>query len=153
LPAGSRGIEIHYTAPSFASPSKMRFQTSLDGKELDWGEVDNRRVAYFDEMEPGHHVFRVRAANDDGLWSKSDASLMFTVLPFFWQTEWFRGLVLAGISGIGLFWAYRHKAALERKQAAQENFTRQLIESQEQERNRVASELHDGLGQDLLLVK
>jgi signal transduction histidine kinase len=153
LPAGSRAIEIHYTAPSFTSPEKVRFQTSLDGQEVDWGDVGTRRIAYLDEMKPGHHVFRVRAANEDGLWSDSSATLMFSVLPLFWQTKWFQALIIAGIFGLGLLWAYQYKVALERKQASQEAFTRQLIESQEQERNRVASELHDGLGQDLLVMK
>jgi signal transduction histidine kinase len=43
--------------------------------------------------------------------------------------------------------------ALEREQQAQEEFTRQLIASQEAERRRIAGELHDSLGQNLLLLK
>jgi len=153
LPAACRGIEIHYTAPSFASPQKVRFQTLLDAEDLGWSEVDNRRVAYFDELRPGRHVFRVRAANDDGVWNESSATLAFTVLPFFWQTGWFRGLGLVAICGAALAWVYRLKTSLDRRHAAQENITRQLILSQENERHRVASELHDGLGQNLLLMK
>jgi signal transduction histidine kinase len=36
---------------------------------------------------------------------------------------------------------------------ARKRFTRQLIDSQEQERKRIAADLHDGLGQDLLVIK
>lgn len=39
------------------------------------------------------------------------------------------------------------------KLAEQQTFTRKLIESQETERQRIAGELHDGLGQELLLLK
>src|ERR1044072_1748058 len=35
----------------------------------------------------------------------------------------------------------------------QQTFARQLIESQEGERKRIAAELHDSLGQNLLIVK
>ena len=153
LPAGCRGIEIHYTAPSFASPQKVRFRTLLDDDDSGWSEVDNRRVAYFDELRPGRHVFRVRAANDDGVWDESGTSLAFTVLPLYWQTGWFRSLALVAICGAALAWVYRLKTSLDRRHAAQEKITRQLILSQENERHRVASELHDGLGQDLLLMK
>lgn len=37
--------------------------------------------------------------------------------------------------------------------AAQMSFTKQLLESQEEERKRIAGELHDSLGQDILLIK
>jgi signal transduction histidine kinase len=98
-------------------------------------------------------MFRVRAANNDGLWGEADASLALTVVPFFWQTGSFRALVVAGMCGAVLVRLYRLKTALKKKRASQESFTRQLILSQENERKRVASELHDGLGQDLLLIK
>jgi signal transduction histidine kinase len=42
---------------------------------------------------------------------------------------------------------------LERERSVQQAFSRQLIESQESERKRIAAELHDGLGQNLLVVK
>jgi signal transduction histidine kinase len=41
---------------------------------------------------------------------------------------------------------------LRREHLAQESFSRRLIASQEHERRRLAGELHDGLGQDLLVI-
>jgi PAS domain S-box-containing protein len=45
------------------------------------------------------------------------------------------------------------KRAAARELAARQEFTRRLIASQEAERRRIAGELHDSLGQDLLLIK
>jgi PAS domain S-box-containing protein len=92
LPAGSRRIEIHYTAPCFTAPEKVRFEVKLQGQDVAWQDVGNRRVAYFDELRPGKQTFRVRACNSDGVWDQTGASLEFTVLPLFWQTGWFRTL-------------------------------------------------------------
>jgi len=128
-------------------------QISMHGKNLDWLEVGDRRVAYFDELEPGIHVFQVRAANDDGLWNQTPATLSLVVLPFFWQTGLFQGVVLTTVLMGGFLWVYRLKLKFEHKRVANEAFTQQLILRQETERKRVASELHDGLGQDLLLIK
>ena len=42
---------------------------------------------------------------------------------------------------------------LQRAQAAQQAFSRQLIASQEAERKRIAAEMHDSLGQRLVVIK
>jgi PAS domain S-box-containing protein len=123
LPAGSRQIEIHYTAMSFSAPDKVRFQVKVDGLDADWRDAGDRRVASYD-LPPGDYVFRVRAANNDGVWNETGVSLPFKVLPFFWQTWWFLivvGLVLLG-SGAAAAWLAaraRLRRAAERERAAQ----------------------------------
>jgi signal transduction histidine kinase len=75
------------------------------------------------------------------------------VLPRFYQTWWFSAAVALCLGGlVWLSWQYRI-AQVMRAQAAQQSFSRQLIESQERERQRIAAELHDSLGQNLLVVK
>ena len=65
-----------------------------------------------------------------------------------------RECILALVEDVtGLRRAERERAeAADREQRAAENFTRRLIESQEAERRRIAGELHDSLGQELLLI-
>jgi signal transduction histidine kinase len=55
----------------------------------------------------------------------------------------------------GLLWfVWRHRLnQLERARLAQQAFSRQLIASQENERKRIAGELHDSLGQRLVIIK
>jgi signal transduction histidine kinase len=61
-------------------------------------------------------------------------------------------LVLAGAGAAIFAWQYR-VSQLQRAYAAQQSFSRQLIASQERERKRIAAELHDSLGQQLLIIK
>ena len=153
LPAGSRGVEIHYTAPSFVAPERVRFQVLLEPADATWRDLGNRRVVYYDDLRAGDYCLRVRAANDDGVWSLDAASLKFTVLPLFWETSWFRMLLIVASCGVALGWIYRLHTRQRRQAAIQTAFARQLIARQEAERSRVASELHDGLGHSLLLIK
>lgn len=131
LPPGISALEIEFAALSFTAPAKVRFQCQLAGDSGDWSDAGNDRVVRFHRLPPGAYVFRVRAANDDGVWNRTGASLAFSVLPFFWQTWWFRlgtGLLLVALGATTVWsWSRRKTArALERERAAHE--MRQLRE-------------------------
>ena len=150
---GQDNFEIAYTALSFINSENLRFKYKLEGADHDWVDAGTRRTAYFSHLAPGNYTFRVIAANSDGVWNEAGASLRLTVVPPFWQTWWFLSLAALGVAGVVAgVWKYR-VIQLQRRQAAQQTFARQLIESQESERKRIAAELHDSLGQNLLIVK
>jgi len=54
---------------------------------------------------------------------------------------------------ITLLWVYMLRRRLDRQQAARLAFTRQILQGQESERQRIAVNLHDSLGQNLLVIK
>ena len=150
---GKDNLEIQYAGLSFIKPEHVQFKYRLEGLDEDWVDAGNRRVAYFPHLPSGKYVFRVIAANSDGVWSTEGAALHISVLPPFWKTWWFGFLVAASLAGVGLTIHYRRVEGLKKRHAEQESFTTQLIESQEAERKRIASELHDSLGQSLVLIK
>lgn len=145
LPAGTRRVEVHYTALSLTAPSKVRFRHRLEEVGDAWSEVGGQRFASFDSLTPGRHSFRVIAANNDGVWNEAGASVAFTVLPFFWQTAWFRlamgaallGAVAWGVRFLSLIRVRRQLAAIDRQQAV------------DGERSRIARDMHDDVGSAL----
>ncbi|MCA1849473.1 MAG: histidine kinase, partial [Acidobacteria bacterium] len=150
---GQENLEIQYTGLSFIKPDFIRFKYRLEGLDQDWVEAGTRRAAYYSHLAPGDYTFTVTAANSEGVWNTQGASLRIIVHPPFWRTWWFLSLTAAVIAGLA-FLAYELRVLrLKRAHAAQEAFSRQLIASQEQERKRIAAELHDGLGQNLLIIK
>ncbi len=78
------------------APEKVQFEVSLDDSES-WRNLGSRRVAYFESLGPGQHLFRVRAANNDGCWNPEETQLTVEVPPQFWQTGWFQGLVVSAV--------------------------------------------------------
>lgn len=153
LPAGTEQLELRYTGLSYGNPRRVRFKYRLDGLDHDWVDPDTRRAAYYTRPPPGQYLFRVIACNPDGVWNTKGASLAVIVLPYFWETWWFRILVAVATGGVGIMIYHRRIAQLEQRRIAQENFSRRLIESQEADRKRIAAELHDSLGQNLLVIK
>ena len=150
---GQRDLEINYTGLSLLKSEQVKFKYKLEGLDADWVDVGTRRVAYFPYLPPGNYTFRVIAANSDGVWNNEGAALDIFVATPFYRAWWFIALVALSLAGIAALIFQRRFAALRARQAAQEAFSRQLIESQERERKRIAAELHDSLGQNLLIVK
>lgn len=101
IPAGTRRLEVCYAALSFANPERVRFQCLLEGLDPAWQDAGGSRVATYYDPPPGEFTFRVRAANDDGLWNLEGASVHVKVNGFFWQSMWFRGLVALLVLGMG----------------------------------------------------
>ena len=146
-PGGNR-IEIKYTGLSFAAPEKVRFKRRLEGLEPDWVSVGSERLAVYNYLPPGRYVFRVTAANNDNVWNEQGPSLAFIVLPYFWQTLWFKLLglaVLLLITGGGVWFQTRRRLQrrleiLERERAI------------DAERTRIAHDMHDDLGSHLTRI-
>lgn len=150
---GQNNLEINYTASSFIKSGEIKFKYRLEGRDAEWTDAGVRRVTYFPYLPPGRYTFRVIAANRDGVWNLEGASLRVLVRAPFYERGWFL-LMCAGAVVGGVLLIFRARVnRLQKKQAAQEAFSRQLIESQEQERKRIAAELHDSIGQSLLIIR
>ncbi|WP_321473040.1 two-component regulator propeller domain-containing protein [uncultured Paludibaculum sp.] len=95
LPAGSRNLEIQYTALSLVAPDKVEFRYRLLPYDQEWVEAGNRRSAMYTNLAPGSYKFQVIAANNDGVWNLTGASLDLALHPHFYQTRSFFLALLA----------------------------------------------------------
>jgi PAS domain S-box-containing protein len=104
LAPGRESIEIHYTALSLLAPGRVRFKYQLIGYDKDWVDAGARRTAYYTHLPPGAYRFRVIAANEDGIWNETGASLAFTLRPRLYQAGWFYAACALGavVAGHGL---------------------------------------------------
>jgi signal transduction histidine kinase/ligand-binding sensor domain-containing protein len=146
-------LDITYTALSFIKSDQIHFKYKLEGLDVDWIDAGTRRTVNYSYLPSGEYTFRVIAANTDGVLNTEGKSIKINVIAPFYKTLWFWFAVFLILAVIA-YLIYRNRInQLQRINAAQEAFSRQLIESQESERKRIAQELHDGLGQNLLIIK
>jgi signal transduction histidine kinase/ligand-binding sensor domain-containing protein len=152
--SGSTSFQAHYAALTYAQPELAQFKYRMEGLETEWNMTTGPgRVARYAKLPFGNFRFHVIAANRDGVWNEEGASIPVDVIPPFWRTTWFMWLMTGMVMATG-FGAHRVRLrVLERKQAVQQAFARQLIDSQETDRKRIASELHDGVSQTLVVIR
>jgi signal transduction histidine kinase/ligand-binding sensor domain-containing protein len=142
LPPDHRKIEIAFTAPSFIAPEQIRFRTRLAGWSEDWSEAGHDRSAVFSRLPPGAYTFQVTACNNYGVWNEQGDSFAFTVTPFFWQTWLFR--ILAGLFFLALVAGVVRQLSLRRVRQMMRRLEQEA--ALQQERTRIAQDMHDELG-------
>ena len=131
---GRTVLEFRYSATSLSASEKVRFKCRLEGIDLDWRDTATRRTAAYYHVPPGDYRFHVIACNNDGVWNETGASLALKVLPYFWQTLWFKGLAAAAATLL-VVGAYEIRLARTRGLA--------------QLRLRLGRDLHDEVGSNL----
>jgi hypothetical protein len=148
IPPGRNRFEFHYTGLSFVAPEKVSFKYRIEGLEKNWVDVGTKRVANYSFLPPGDYAFHVIACNNDGIWNETGVSLPFTLLPYFWQTWWFRvlGGLLTAVAAGGTVW-FDTRRRMRRKL---ERIERQRM--LEQKRARIAHDIHDDLGSQLTRI-
>ncbi|MES2901064.1 MAG: two-component regulator propeller domain-containing protein [Pseudomonadota bacterium] len=111
-------FSLEFVALHYAAPQRNLFSYQLEGFDQAWVKTDaSKRFATYTNLDPGQYTFRVRAANKDGVWSSSGATLVINIEPPFWKTWWFRTLAVLTIVG-SAYLVYRVRLSGLQRQGA-----------------------------------
>jgi len=136
VPAGTQRFEIRYTAVGLRAPELVRFRYRLDGYDEKWVDAGTARIAHYTRLAPGSYTFRVMAANEDGVWSESEAQLRVTVEPHWYETWWARLSFLALLASLIGGGVRLRLATLHRRQEELEAVVAERTRSLRAERER-----------------
>ncbi len=100
LDPGNRRFIFEYSGLSLVAPEKVQFKFRLMGYDQDWISALGERRAFYTNLPSGTYTFQVIACNNDGVWNEKGASLTFTIQPFFYETWWFRSLLILFLIGL-----------------------------------------------------
>lgn len=97
IPHNNYYLSIDFSAINYNSIEKNTYAYKLEGFEENWNYTSTNMSAVYTNLEYGEYNFRVKAANNDGVWNEEGATLVITKTPAFWETEWFYTLIIASI--------------------------------------------------------
>jgi PAS domain S-box-containing protein len=93
-------VTFVFVALHFAAPENNQYAYELEGFDTEWNRVGTRRLATYTNLPPGRFVFRVKAANNDGLWNEEGTALAVVIAPPYWRTFWFKILTALAVLGV-----------------------------------------------------
>ena len=151
-------LSFEFAVLDFDVAQRHRYAYRLGDASADWIDMEGRRDITFTDLRPGSTTLSIRGRNARDVWSESSISLV--VVPPFWMTWWFRLGTIAAVVLVALA-TYRirvsrlerRNAELQRLHGELHSLTRRLESAREDERKRIARELHDEMGQLLSAAK
>lgn len=112
-------LSFEFSALSFVNSEKNTYAYMLEGIHETWIPLGNRRTIDFVGLKPGSYMLKVKAANCHGVWNENGIAIQLIVHPPFWQTWWFRGILVILFIGGVIFWHRRRVGALSRQFSTQ----------------------------------
>jgi len=166
-------LSIDLVTLDLAGGRGQAYAYRLGDGESDWIDLGSQRSITFTNLRPGRFRFEARGRNSRGVWSAIDPAIDLRVVPPFWMTGWFRGLLLLLVVAAALTIHVTRLAVVNRRNRVLEELTEQrerarqeldlalqrlrvlarsLEQAKEDERKHVARELHDDMGPALTAV-
>ncbi len=142
-------IDISFISLDYTNPLKNKYKYKLEGVDEDWVDAGNENKASYTDLAPGSYTFRVKGSNSNGVFNPDEAALNINIMPPFWQTAWFRIIVLFLFAGL-VYVFYRVKVRQKINLALE--IERIKEEESEKLRRKTAADFHDELGHRLTRI-
>ncbi|GJM34906.1 MAG: hypothetical protein DHS20C18_39070 [Saprospiraceae bacterium] len=115
-------FSLELGALNFTENARNTFAYQLEGYDEDWVYSGNRSYVSYTNLPTGYYRFKVKAANQHYRWSDQVKTLELIIHPPFWETGWFRTIILLVLGTIiyRLLQFYQKRKQVKERQKEQE---------------------------------
>ena len=110
-------VTMRFAALDFTGPGENHYQYRLEGFDREWIDTGNRGQATYTNLNGGRYLFKVRAANSDGVWNENGLAVTLEVAPPPWATWWARTLYVTAFAALFIGLWLMQKRRIEREAA------------------------------------
>ena len=130
-------ISFEFAALNYIFPEKNVYAVFMENFDKDWHYIGRKRFETYNGLSTGTYILRVKAANNDGVWSKKEARIVLIIRPPWWKTSWFRTsfvfltIILLVSIYYGISYLVKSRKKLLKELATHQDFAPQKIEKKE----------------------
>jgi len=147
LPADSKSIFLELGLLGIYNPDQISYRYKLN--EQPWVNLLNTNEVRLFSLASGDYNLQIEAIDSTKKRIGEPINLSLSVNTLFYQTAWFYIVISLLVLGIWSLFYFENK----KKHRLRAKYASDIVQSQEAERVRIAKELHDSIGQRLLLLK
>ncbi len=143
-------LTFSFRCPSFLHSESILYQYQLEGMEKNFSALTPNHFVVYPSLPPGHYTFRARAWLEAAGYSKENIAYSFTIKAAFYQTLYFRFLMLVLLMGIILWiqW-FRMRIRMHRLHHIEEVKREENIKV----RQTASEDFHDEVGNSLTRIQ
>jgi len=150
LKHGENHLMFSFRCPSYQHSDGILYQYQLEGMEKNWSPLTSNHSVIYPGLPPGHYVFRARAWLDGIGYTKDNVEFPFDIKAAFYQTLYFKLLLLVVLMGL-ILWIQWIRIRVREKRF------RQIEEVKREEnikvRQTASEDFHDEVGNSLTRIQ
>ncbi len=123
-------IQLEFASLLFNNSNQTQYAYKLEGADKNWIYSGNRNMVSYSGLSSGQYLFKVKAYNNDGVWSNNDLVLIITIHPPFYKTWWF--ITIAIIALLLAIYSYNKMriAQVKKEEKLKASFKQQIAETE-----------------------
>ncbi|MDP4150433.1 MAG: ATP-binding protein [Bacteroidota bacterium] len=149
LPSGYENLSLVITCPFLGDRNNLYLEYAISGLSEGWTELGSDGSINLSRLSPGHYRLQVRKVNGFGRDNFSYRHWDIVVVPRFYQTAWFKGLI--GVLGLLLifllvrsqFMLRQKRRELQEKAENLERSRRALLQTNKMREKLISLVIHD----------
>jgi signal transduction histidine kinase/ligand-binding sensor domain-containing protein len=103
LPHNENHLTFYFRCPSYLHSESILYQYQLEGMEKSYSALTPNHFVVYPALPPGHYIFRARAYLEGVGYSKENVAFVFDIKAAFYQTAYFKFLLLVLAMGLILW--------------------------------------------------
>ena len=107
---------LRFTTVSYRVFGKNMYSYKLEGFDTKWLAPTTSNSATYTNLDPGEYTFKVKAKNNDGVWSRAPAEISIIVLPPWWKTWWAYSIYIFVLLSLIYLYVSSQRKKIQREQ-------------------------------------